>query len=120
MVHGDDQAAEAFTEYVNKEMKIPATAPFSGTIFNLVSGEFEYEAAPEKRKKKVFIVSDAFARLVAAGQRLMAVIQKNQGHANKDLAKFTNQINSLADKWDPDNFIIDEIDGKKGKRKKKG
>ena len=120
VVHGDDQAAEAFTEYVNKEMKIPATAPFSGTIFNLVSGEFEYEAAPEKRKKKVFIVSDAFARLVAAGQRLMAVIQKNQGHANKDLAKFTNQINSLADKWDPDNFIIDEIDGKKGKRKKKG
>jgi len=120
VVHGDDTAAEAFTEYVNKEMKIPATAPYSGTIFNLVTGEFEYEAAPEKRKKRISIVSDAFARLIAAGQRLMAVIQKNQGHANKDLAKFTNQINSLADKWDPDNFVVDDYEGKKGKKKKKG
>ena len=116
VVHGDDFACEAFSEYVNKEMKIHAYAPFSGTVFNLISGEIEYEAAPEKKKKKIFIVSDAFARLVAAGQRLMAVIQKNQGHANKDLAKFTNQINSLADKWDPDNFYTDEEYGKKKKK----
>jgi len=102
VVHGDDMACEAFSEYVNKEMKIPAYAPFSGTVYDLAKGEFAYEATPEKKKKKVFIVSDAFARLLAAGQRLMSVIQKNEGHANKDLAKFTSQINSLADKWDPD------------------
>ena len=121
VVHGDEMASEAFSEYVNKEMKIPAFAPYSGTIYNLATGEFEYEAAPEKKKKKMFIVTDAFARLLAAGQRLMAVIQKNQGHANKDLAKFTNQINSLADKWDPDSFNPAPIDStKKSKKKKKG
>lgn len=121
VVHGDDMSCEALCEYINKEMKIPAYAPFSGTVYNLATGEFEYEAEPEHRKKKIFIVSDAFARLVAAGQRLMAVIQKNQGHANKDLAKFTNQINSLADKWDPDNFHIEEDSpkGKKSGKKKK-
>ena len=102
VVHGDDIACESLTQYVNKEMKIPAYAPFSGTVFDLVSGEITYEAAPEKRKKKLAAVSDAFARLLAAGQRLMAVINKNKEHANKDLAKFTSQINSLADKWDPD------------------
>ena len=35
-----------------------------------------------------------------AGQRLLSVIQKNEGIPNKDLAKFADQINSLADKWD--------------------
>lgn len=30
----------------------------------------------------------------------MSVIAHNEGGANKDLAKFTDQINSLCDKWD--------------------
>ena len=47
-----------------------------------------------KRNKSVF------DRLVAAGKRLMSVIAHNEGGANKDLAKFTDQINSLCDKWD--------------------
>ena len=41
-----------------------------------------------------------FARLLAAGQRLLTVIRHNEGGANKDLARFTRQINSLCDKWD--------------------
>ena len=47
-----------------------------------------------KRNKSVF------DRLVAAGKRLMSVIAHNEGGANKDLAKFTDQINSLCDNWD--------------------
>lgn len=115
VVHGDDMACVAFTELLNKSLKIKADAPFSGTIFDLAKGEYLYEAEPEKRKKHIFIVSDAFQRLLAAGQRLMAVIEKNRDHANKDLAKFTSQINSLCDKWDPDN---DEPYDKKGKKKR--
>ncbi len=41
-----------------------------------------------------------FARLVDAGNRLMDVIRKNQGGANKDLGRFTEEINRLCDKWD--------------------
>ena len=41
-----------------------------------------------------------FDRLIAAGKRLMTVIQHNEGGANKDLAKFADQINALCDKWD--------------------
>ena len=29
-------------------------------------------------------------------------VYKNEGLANKDLAKFENQIHNLADKWDRD------------------
>ena len=65
-----------------------------------MSGRFIREAEPVPVKKKARRLSDIFARLVAAGQRLMAVIYKNEGGANKDLAKFADQINSLSDKWD--------------------
>ena len=41
-----------------------------------------------------------FQRLVSAGRRLMRVIEHNEGGANKDLAKFADQINALCDKWD--------------------
>ena len=51
-------------------------------------------------KKKQYKAQGVFARLIAAGERLMAVIQKCEGMANKDLAKFADQINSLCDKWD--------------------
>ena len=30
----------------------------------------------------------------------MSVIHKNEGGANKDLAKFADQINALCDKWE--------------------
>ena len=43
---------------------------------------------------------DVFGRLLLAGERLMAVIRKNEGLSNKDTAKFTDQINALCDKWD--------------------
>ena len=45
-------------------------------------------------------VSDVFTRLLAAGHRLLAVIHKNEGGANKDLAKFADQVKALCDKWD--------------------
>ena len=44
--------------------------------------------------------SAVFQRLVDAGKRLAIVIRHNEGGANKDLAKFADQINALCDKWD--------------------
>jgi len=35
-----------------------------------------------------------------AGMRLVEVISRNKGGANKDLAKFADQIDSLSNKWD--------------------
>ena len=52
------------------------------------------------KKKKTKTVNTVFERLVAAGQRLIAVIHKNKEIANKDMAKFADQINALCDKWD--------------------
>lgn len=99
VVHGEGSVCEAFASCLEKEHKVSAYAPYSGTCFDLLTGEAQYIAAPKPVKKKR-VALDVFNRLVAAGQRLMAVIRKNEGSANKDLARFADQINSLCDKWD--------------------
>ncbi len=100
VVHGEDAVAEAFTHTLIDECDLDAYAPYSGTKYDLISGTFDYEASPIPIVPKKKPVSDVFSRLLAAGQRLMGVIKKNEGVSNKDLAKFADQINSLSDKWD--------------------
>lgn len=100
VVHGEDSVTENFVECLMVEHGIKAYAPYSGTVFNLASGKLEYEAGPIPVKKKEKAASGVFARLLAAGQRLLAVIKKNEGGSNKDLARFADQITSLCDKWD--------------------
>ena len=38
------------------------------------------------------------------GQRLMSVIRKSEGIPNKDLDRFTREVQSLCDKWDRDDL----------------
>ena len=45
------------------------------------------------------VVNSVYARLEAAGQRLLAIIRNGKGMANKDMGKFADQINALCDKW---------------------
>ena len=101
VVHGEDSVCKNFVETLQVEYGIKAYAPYSGTEFNLLTNKLEYEAEPIPAVKKTNKAkSDVFSRLLAAGQTLLAVIQKNEGGANKDLAKFADQINSLCDKWE--------------------
>ncbi len=100
VVHGEDQVCASFVECLKIEHGQRAYAPYSGTVFNLVSNKLEYEAEPVYIKKKAKPVTGVYARLVAAGQRLVALITKCEGMANKDLAKMADQINSVCDKWD--------------------
>ncbi len=101
LVHGEDSVVESFAACLRGEYGYDVYAPYSGTRYDLIENKVDYEARPIPLKKRAAKAgSDVFARLLAAGQRLLAVIRKNEGGANKDLARFTDQINSLADKWD--------------------
>ena len=54
-----------------------------------------------KIEKKSYVKpSSAYERLLLAGKRLMSVIEKNKQGANKDLAKLTDKINELCNKWE--------------------
>lgn len=100
VVHGEDSVCVSFTECLKIEHGQRAYAPYSGTEFDLLGNQFLYESVPMPVKKKTKPATGVYARLVAAGQRLMALIAKSDGLANKDMAKMADQINSICDKWE--------------------
>ena len=104
VVHGEDKVCDEFAEHLHTELGYQAVAPYSGDTYDLLENVCVHEGTRElvekKKDKPAKASSNVFARLLAAGQRLLSVIQKNEGIPNKDLAKFADQINSLADKWD--------------------
>ncbi|MCI8836703.1 MAG: MBL fold metallo-hydrolase [Hungatella sp.] len=102
-VHGDDAVCDVFAERLTKEMGLTAAAPFSGSVFDLATGQWitRTEGVPVAKVTAARKRADSvFARLVAAGERLARVILHNEGGTNKDLARFADQINLLCDKWD--------------------
>lgn len=100
--HGEAESCETLAERLEEELHYHAMAPYSGTIYDLKEGVFirKTEGIRIQQKAKQTKASSVYQRLLAAGQRLLTVIRHNEGGANKDLAKFTSQINSLCDKWD--------------------
>ena len=100
--HGDDSVTDFFGDYLERSLGVPAVAPFPGDEFDLTTGECSAKGVIRKVTK----VTDgrrkanaAFDRLLAAGKRLLDVINISKGLSNKELAKFTDQINSLCDKY---------------------
>ena len=71
---------------------------FDGLLCESLRGASDYLAAKPDAALEAKI--DRFADLIAAAQRLLAVAKSNEGVSNKALAKFADQINSLADKWE--------------------
>ena len=69
-------------------------------LFNLKECLREFEASGILAKKKEKPATGVYARLLAAGQRLLAIIKKSEGMANKDLAKMADQIIALCDKFE--------------------
>lgn len=103
VVHGEDHVTDQYAQKITEELGWKAFAPYSGGCVDLLTGEILSEGLPirkEARKPVQRHAKDIYSRLVQAGRRLMLVIEHNEGGANKDLAKFMNEIQSLCDKWD--------------------
>lgn len=110
LVHGEDEAMEALQGMITDKLGLSVECPYSGSVFDLAAGCWEKIAAPVRiavetmeelqtergsRKRS----SAAYDRLEAAYHKLLTAVRANQGGANKDLAKFTDQILNLYDKW---------------------
>ena len=103
--HGADEVTDLFAASIKETLGFNALAPYSGGTYDLKTLECIAEGNKERfirpvaqgQKKKTSLV---FERLISAGKRLMVVIEHNRGGANKDLAKFADQIDALARKWD--------------------
>lgn len=100
--HGNDTVCDEFAAIITQRLGFPATAPYNGAVYDVSTGacleagnrvRLQPRSAKERRNNTVF------DRLVAAGRRLAAVIEKCRGFSNKDLARFADQINQLCDRW---------------------
>ena len=103
VVHGEDGVTDDFAKHLQEELGLDAVAPYSGDVYDLRTGAQIREGSREvaqKKEKNIKATTNVFARLMAAGQRLLSVINRNEGIPNKEIAKFADQINSLCDKWD--------------------
>lgn len=103
IVHGDDAVVDELAKAVTELTGGAAYAPYSGDSFDLITGRqiaVGSKLPREHKKKNARPASNVFARLLAAVARLTHLAQESEGMANKDLAKFADQINALSDKWE--------------------
>ncbi len=99
--HGDPESADSFTACLNQELGYRAFAPYSGTCFDLLRMEFERVTEPRPIQSRTgepsSKASRIFGELLAAAERLLGLCKRLEGHPNKDLQRYTKEINKLAD-----------------------
>ncbi len=139
IVHGDDDVVGPFAELLGETLGWQTTAPYSGTVYDLLADAFVRETAgipisanadreafaaarenvPESRRFETEpeIIgrgkaeerkdrgrnkrsADTYRRLESAAERLLAMVHRSRGLANKDMARLADQITSLCDKWE--------------------
>ena len=97
--HGDEENCEAFRDRLVSE-GYSAVAPFSGTEFDLLQGKFLVVTEGQRIEKKGRArKNEAFAQLVEAAQRLVAVAMACKEQSNQRLRRFTAEIEMLIHTW---------------------
>ena len=101
VVHGEDEVAAGFAELLRQEYGLDAFAPYSGTEFDLASGEFIRitKGVPVEKKEGSGPVSDSYTQLVLTGKRIMSLIESSREFSNKDLDHFTADLKELLLKY---------------------
>lgn len=104
--HGDDAVCDLFAASVQEELQYHATAPYSGTVYDLANGVC-LDSGNQQRLQKQAVASantaqkkSAYTALISAGKRLNELIEKKLGAPNKTLVKMTNQINEIVNRWE--------------------
>lgn len=122
VVHGDDQVVQPFADLLKEKYGWDTMAPYSGTEYDLTQNVCvkETKGIPAEKQTEEGAASapgsgaaaaaassassgrqaTVYGRLLAAGSRLLAIIKRSEGHPNKELAKFADQLEALNSKWD--------------------
>ena len=101
--HGENEVTDEFAGIIRARLGMDAEAPYNGSVYDLdamtcLSSGFR--APLEKRLISSGRQNAAFERLYQAGKRLLHIIEKNRGLANRELTKFADQLINLCNKWD--------------------
>ena len=101
VIHGESSVMEHFVTHLQNDLKLNAYAPYSGTEFDPVTNQILVEAVPKPiAKPKTSKANTVYHRLLAALERLTGLIKRSEGRTNKELARLTDQINELCNKFE--------------------
>ncbi len=101
VVHGEDTVCDEFAQTLHEELGYEATAPYSGSEFDLIAGTFTKvtKGIPVEKAAVKRSVSDSYTSLRIAEKKLSQVIESSQGMTNKDLDRFAAEVAALAEKY---------------------
>ena len=103
IVHGEDTVCDYFTDLLRDQHGFSAYAPYSGTVFDLVTNQIIKEVMPEQpgrvKEAETKRRSVAFEQLLSAGRHLMAIIERKSEGNKKDLNNMADQLNDLINRW---------------------
>ena len=102
VVHGESDTADAFTAHLQNKYALNAYAPYSGTEFDILTNTLTYEAEPKRieRKSAAKGGNPVYQRLLAVLDRLTKLIHRSTGRTNKDVARLTDQLTEICNKWE--------------------
>lgn len=102
--HGEDSSATEFSQSVKEQFGVEAMAPYSGTVYDLAEGRFEYIAQAVRVAKRPENTSFSkqrveFTELSSAVRRLKSLADSCEGIPNKELKAFTKDVEALIEKY---------------------
>ena len=109
VTHGEDRVAEYFANKLFETQRQRALAPYNGAEWDLINDEciFEGNKTPIKKQQKdggTLVpkgkINSVYARLLHAYNSLAVVVKGVEGRTNRDLTRFSEDIESLIKKWE--------------------
>ncbi|MDO4571923.1 MAG: MBL fold metallo-hydrolase [Clostridia bacterium] len=104
--HGEDEVCTDFARRLNEACGLRASAPYSGSVYDLAAGAYIHEAAPEALAKAARAgeaapgFNAAYKKLLAALERLTALVKKHPGRSNREVNTLAQAVTILADNWE--------------------
>lgn len=100
--HGEDASCTSFARCLSEEHGMKAMAPWSGTQYDLLAGEFTkltegvpIPGAAEKTETGKRETNPVFASLVAAAERLLRAARSMEGRPNREVRDCTERIDAI-------------------------
>lgn len=98
--HGDEDSCEAFCSLIRDSYDYNAVAPFSGTQYDLMTGECTIRTTGKRIVPKGTLKArSTYNALIAAASMLLELAKAFKGHPNKEVSQFTAHITALTEKW---------------------
>jgi metallo-beta-lactamase family protein len=104
--HGEDNVCDVFADTLHTELGLDTFAPYSGTVFDLLTGEITVrtEGIPVVRKVTANLgqpdgrAAEAYADAEKSGKELTAFLASCRGRSNRQLRSLAEEIRALIEK----------------------